>query len=397
VTAAATSPRDAGSGRWAWAEIDLDAVAHNVAVVRRLAAPAEVWAVVKADAYGHGAVQVARTVLAAGASGLCVALVQEAVELRAAGVEAPVLVLSEQPPATLVDAVHHGVITTVASLAGIDAIAAAGAHDHPIQLKVDTGMRRMGCRPDEVLTLVREIERRPSVRLDGVFTHLAVADEIAHPATAQQLDRFDAVLDDLRAAGIDPGRVHAANSAGALAHPRARHHLVRAGIALYGIEPGPGVSHLCAELRPALTLHARVSFVKRVAAGDRISYGLRHAFAHDTVVTTVPIGYADGVPRRLFETRGEVIVGGRRCPIVGVVTMDQLMVDVGPDADVAVGDPVVLLGGDRAGDVATTPTAPVRAEEWAERLGTIGYEIVCGISRRIARHHVGGPVGGPVG
>jgi alanine racemase len=170
--------------------------------------------------------------------------------------------------------------------------------------------------------------------------------------------------------------IHAANSAGGLAHPRARHSFVRAGIAIYGISPGPGVDHLCRDLRPAMSLRAKVSFLKRVRAGTRISYGLRHAFPRATTVATIPIGYADGVPRRLFETGGEVLVGGRRRPVVGVVTMDQLMVDVGDDP-IVIGDEVVLLG--VQGDERVT------AEEWATRLGTIGYEIVCGVSRRIAR------------
>ena len=370
----------ATASRWAWAEVDLDAIAHNVGVLRRAVAPADVWAVVKADAYGHGVVPVALAALGAGAEGLCVALVQEAAELRAAGVDAPILVLSEQPVEQAEAAVRLGVISTVYSLAQIDALEAAGAAGHRVHLKVDTGMHRVGCAPDQAVDLAREITRRPGLRLDGVFTHLAVADEPADPFSTLQLDRFDAVLAELAAAGIDPGRVHAANSAGGLAHLRARHRLVRTGIALYGIAPGRGVEHLCHELRPALTLRARVSHVKPVAAGERISYGLRHAFATDTIVATVPLGYADGVPRRLFETHGEVLVQGRRCPIVGVVTMDQLMIDVGAGTDLRVGDVVTLLGRDGP--------ERVRAEDWAERLGTIGYEIVCGLSARVARHHV---------
>ena len=370
----------ATASRWAWAEVDLDAIAHNVGVLRRAVAPADVWAVVKADAYGHGVVPVALAALGAGAEGLCVALVQEAAELRAAGVDAPILVLSEQPVEQAEAAVRLGVISTVYSLAQIDALVAAGAAGHRVHLKVDTGMHRVGCAPDQAVDLAREITRRPGLRLDGVFTHLAVADEPADPFSTLQLDRFDAVLAELAAAGIDPGRVHAANSAGGLAHSRARHRLVRTGIALYGIAPGRGVEHLCHELRPALTLRARVSHVKPVAAGARISYGLRHAFATDTIVATVPLGYADGVPRRLFETHGEVLVQGRRCPIVGVVTMDQLMIDVGAGTDLRVGDVVTLLGRDGP--------ERVRAEDWAERLGTIGYEIVCGLSARVARHHV---------
>jgi alanine racemase len=340
-----------------------------------------VWAVVKADAYGHGAVPVARAAIGAGAAGLCVALVQEAAELRAAGIDAPILVLSEQPPAQAAEAVRLGVISTVYSTEQLDALAAAGASGHRVHLKVDTGMHRVGCAPEQAVGLALEIGRRPGLVLDGVFTHLAVADEPADPYTVRQLDRFDAVLADLTDAGIEVPRTHAANSAGGLAHPRARHSLVRVGIAMYGIEPGRGVEHLCVDLRPALQLRACVSHVKTVRAGERISYGLRHAFARDTTVATVPIGYADGVPRRLYETRGEVLIAGHRCPIVGVVTMDQLMIDVGEVAGaVAVGDAVTLIGVD--GD------ERIRAEDWAERLGTIGYEIVCGISGRVARRHL---------
>jgi alanine racemase len=212
-----------------------------------------------------------------------------------------------------------------------------------------------------------------------VFTHLAVADEPDDEFTALQLGRFDEILSTL---GVtDDVAVHAANSAGALAHRAARRSFVRAGIAVYGISPGRGVDDLCHDLRPALSLRARVSFVKTVRAGSRISYGLRHTFERDTTVATLPIGYADGVPRRLSSTGGEVLIAGRRRPIVGVVTMDQLMVDCGPDDPVAVGDEVVLIG------TQDGPEGPqqIRAEEWADRLGTIGYEIVCGIGTRVPR------------
>jgi alanine racemase len=211
-----------------------------------------------------------------------------------------------------------------------------------------------------------------------LFTHLAVADDPADPFTAEQLRRFEDVRRRLSAAGVVPRVVHAANSAGGVAHPAARYAFVRAGIAIYGISPGPGVDDTCAALGlvPALALKARVSFVKRVAAGDGVSYGLRHRVERATTIATVPIGYADGVPRRLFATGGEVLLGGERRPIVGVVTMDQLMVDCGDDT-VQVGDEVVLLG--EQGGLRIT------AEEWADRLGTIGYEIVCGISARVQR------------
>ncbi len=372
--------------RWAWVEVDLDAIAHNVTVLCAAAAPAELCAVVKADGYGHGSVQIARAALDAGAAGLCVALVQEGVELRAAGIAAPILVLSEQPPEELADLVANGLTATLYSRNAIDALAdaarAAGV-TVGVHLKVDTGMHRVGAAPDDVVALATAIVDQPQLSLDGVFTHLAMADEPSAAANQLQLGRFDAVLAALHRAGIEPLRVHAANSAGAFAIPAARHDMVRAGIAVYGIEPGPDVDALCGDLRPALSLHARVSMVKIVAAGERISYGMRHTFEVDTLVATIPIGYADGVPRRLSGTGAEVLIHGRRLPIVGVVTMDQLMVDCG-DVAVAVGDDVVLIGSQSG----TAGTDAIRAEEWASRLGTIGYEIVCGISKRIERRHL---------
>lgn len=368
-----------GRGRWAWAEVDAAAIEHNVGVVRAAVAPAALWAVVKADGYGHGAELAARAALRAGATGLCVALVQEGVALRRAGLAAPILVLSEQPPGELAAAVAAELTSTVYRVEQVaclaDAAAAAGVV-HRVHLKVDTGMHRVGCDPTDAVVVARAVAACPSLVLDGVFTHLALADEPTDPFTDLQLDRFDAVLDALGAAGLLPAVVHAANSAGGLAHPRARHSMVRTGIALYGISPGPGVDHLVGELRPALALRARVSMVRRVAAGEGVSYGLRHRVATDTTLATVPIGYADGVPRRWSAMGGEVLIGGRRRPIVGVVTMDQLVVDVGDDA-VQVGDEVVLLG--RQGDEEIT------AAQWARRLDTIGYEIVCAISHRIAR------------
>jgi alanine racemase len=252
-----------------------------------------------------------------------------------------------------------------------------------VHLKIDTGMRRVGASPSEAVRLAEEV-RVAGLHLAGIFTHLAVADEPANPYTDAQLQRFDAVLAELAGSGHQPPLIHAANSAGALAHPSARRSLVRAGIAVYGIEPGPELTMAAADLRPAMSLRARVAYVKRVAAGDRISYGLHHTFDTPASVATVPIGYADGVPRRLGLTGREVLIGGRRCPIAGVVTMDQLTVDVG-DAPVVVGDEVVLIG--RQGP------AEIRAEEWARRLGTIPYEVVCGISKRVPRRHHGGPGG----
>jgi len=371
--------------RWAWAEVDLDAIAHNVEVVRRVVAPSAVWAVVKADGYGHGALDVTHAALAAGAEGLCVALVQEGVALREAGVTAPILVLSEQPPEQAGEIVAFDLQPTLASADGVAAMSAAGALGGAsgrvaVHLKVDTGMHRAGAQPESAVGMVRAIAAAGGLRLASIFTHLATADEPTSPANAIQIGRFDEALAEIRAAGLEVPRVHVANSAAALALADARRDFVRLGIAMYGIEPGPGVADLCADLRPALSLHARVSAVKTVAAGEGVSYGLRHVFDRDTVVATLPIGYADGVPRRLFGTGGEVLIHGTRRPIVGVVTMDQLMIDCG-DTPVAVGDEVVLIGA----QIGAAGCDAIPAEEWAARLGTIGYEIVCGISKRITR------------
>ena len=368
--------------RWAWAEIDLDALAHNVGVLRRVVAPSAVWAVVKADAYGHGAVAVAAAAVDAGCAGLCVAFTAEGVALRTAGIEAPILVLSEQPAEHAATIIAHRLTPTVTTAAGIEALAALAPDDLAVHLKVDTGMHRIGAAPDDVGALVALIaDRAPHLRLAGVFTHLAVADEPADPYTAGQLARFAATLAALPADALEGVAVHAANSAGGLAHPAARHSFVRAGIALYGISPGPDVAPLVTELRPVLALKARVSFVKRLTAGQRLSYGLRHTVSVDTNVATVPLGYADGV-RRGLSSNGDVLIGGRRRPIIGTVTMDQLMVDCGDDP-VARGDDVVLIG--RQGDERIT------AEEWGTRLDTIGYEVVCGIGARVPRLLVGGP------
>jgi alanine racemase len=360
-------------------EIDLGAIRHNVGVLRALVAPADLLAVVKADAYGHGAVPVARAAVEAGAVALGVALVEEAVELRDAGVDVPILVLSEPHAEAAPEVVARRLTPVVYTEPGIDALAKAvadqGAEPLAVHVKIDTGMHRVGADPDGAVALARRLLDHPELRLAGVCTHFAVADEPAETYTHEQLARFAAARERLDALGLAPGTVHAANSAAAIAFPEARFDMVRVGIALYGVTPAPGVGDDLG-LRPALALRSAVSHVKRLRAGDRVSYGLRYTLPRDATIATVPIGYADGVPRNLAATGAEVVVRGVRCPIAGTVTMDQLMVDVG-DLAVEVGDAVTLLG--REGD------AVVTAEEWAERLGTIGYEIVCGIGPRVPR------------
>ncbi|HLG66665.1 MAG TPA: alanine racemase [Acidimicrobiales bacterium] len=386
----AESEGSGGSARFrrAWAEIDLGAVRHNTALVRGVVAPAALCAVVKADGYGHGAVEVARAALAGGAVGLAVALVEEGITLRRAGLADPVLLLSEPPPDAYDAVVAYGLTATLCTADGVARAAEAARRAGtrlPVHIKVDTGMHRIGADPASVPGLAAAVAADPLLRLEGLWTHLAVADGQAdedREFTRYQLRRFDEVAAALARAGHAPAVRHVANSAGALAWPAARHDLVRVGIALYGELPGPAVAEALAAhgrgsgLRPALSLKAEVTAVRELPAGARPSYGRRRPLPGPSVVATVPLGYADGVPRALFDAGGEVLIGGRRRPLAGVVTMDQIVVDCGPDG-VAVGDEVVLLG--RQGDEQIT------AGEWAARLGTISYEILCGIGPRVPR------------
>lgn len=367
--------------RHAHIEVDLDAITANAAAMAAVAPGAELCAVVKADGYGHGAEGAARAALAGGATSLAVALVEEGAALRSAGVQVPILILSEPPGDVMYEAFESGLTPTLYTHAGIDAACAAversgGGHRWTVHLKVDTGMHRVGAHPVDAPAIAQRIAAAASLHLGGTFTHLAVADEPGRPETDAQLDRFAGVLDELALAGIDPGHRHAANSAGALAHPRARMDMIRVGIALYGIAPAEGLGREV-DLVPAMSLHADVTMVKDLVAGDGVSYGLRYVFDRPSTVAIVPLGYADGVPRRLGLAGGEVLIGGARRPIRGVVTMDQLIVEVTDGPPVHPGDPVVLLGvqGDEH----------ISAQEWADRLDTIAYEVVCGFSARLPR------------
>jgi len=365
------------------AHVDLDAVRHNVGVLVGALAPAEVCAVVKADGYGHGSLAVSRTALEAGASWLAVALVEEGAVLRKAGIDAPIMLLGQPRGRDLEAALRWDLRVAVYSDDAPEVLAAAAAATGGrarAHLKVNTGMNRLGVSPADAVDLARRLAAQPAIEVEGVWTHCATADEPDDPFTDAQLDRFDAALGDLEAAALLPPLVHAANSAAAACHPRARHDLVRCGIAVYGLAPSPALERAF-DLRPAMRLTSEVAHTMVVRAGEGVSYGLRHRVERDTTVATVPIGYADGVPRRLSSVGGEVLIGGRRRPMVGVVTMDMLMVDCGPDGDVVPGDEVVLLG--RQGD------EQVGAWDWAQATGTIAYEIVCGIGPRVARHYHG--------
>jgi alanine racemase len=370
------------STRWAWAEVHTGLISHNVAIVAQRTAPVQVWAVVKANGYGHGAVQVANAALAGGATGLCVAIVDEGVALRRAGITVPILLLSEQP-AELADLIVGyqltPTVTTTRGAAVLAASAAAADQTVKVHIKVDTGMHRVGVAPNEVVSLASFISSYESLTIEGIYTHFAVADDPSHPANAAQLSAFNTVLENLSSHGINPPLVHAANSAAALANEPSRFTMVRLGIAMYGLRPGAGVADLCAGLIPAMSLKARVSAVRWVEAGEAVSYGLVRPLTKGSLIATVPIGYADGVPRALGRTNIQVLLNGVPRSFAGTITMDQLMIDCESDSSVMVGDEVVLIG--KQGEHSVT------ADDWAEALGTIGYEIVCGISPRIFRRY----------
>ncbi len=370
------------SGRWAWAEVHTGLIQHNVAIIAERVAPAKIWAVVKANAYGHGAVPVAQAALAAGATGLCVAIVDEGVALRRAGITAPILVLSEQPAELAEFIVGYQLtptITTSRGAAVIGNLATQQQRTVPVHIKIDTGMHRVGIDPAELRQLVSYMGSQPSLTIEGIYTHFAVADEPSHPANAIQLEKFNAAVADLASLGIHPPLIHAANSAAALANPNSRFNMVRLGIAMYGLRPGPGVAEFCAGLIPAMALKGRVSAVRWVKANEGVSYGLRKPLASDSLIATVPIGYADGVPRALGTTDIPVLLNGVPRTFAGTVTMDQVMLDCAQDSMVTVGDEVVFLG--RQGEHAVT------ADQWADAIGTIGYEITCGISPRVFRRY----------
>ena len=375
-----------GVRRPAWAEISASAIAHNVAALREVMGGSLLCAVVKANGYGHGAVFAATAALAGGADSLAVAIVDEGIELREAGITAPVLLLAEIPPETIPDALAHSLTITVGSLEGANAaVRCAERLDgvHRVHVKVDTGMHRMGVAPGAVAEVVDVLRASEAIDLEGIYTHFSVADgpsDAERAFTRGQIERFDEVIDALGRRGALPRIVHEANSAGALGYPDARRSMVRVGLALYGYLPDGWLVGALEEkgvaLEAALTLRARVVAVRRVEAGERPSYGRRRALARPATVATVPFGYADGYPRRLFDAGADVLINGRRYPLAGNVTMDQLLIDCGDDP-VTVGDEVVLLG--RQGDEAIT------ADEWAARATTITWEILCGIGARVPR------------
>jgi len=332
---------------------------------------------VKANAYGHGDVAVAKAAIEAGARWCAVIQVDEGLRLRAAGIDVPILLLHE-PPADRLDEVVAArltpVVVTERTLAALGDAAERNDATIAAHLKIDTGMNRLGCPMEALEDFARALSKEPRVEIEAVFTHFAFADQPANPFIDTQLERFADACDRLQRLGVQPKFRHVANSAASITRPDAHFDMVRLGIAMYGLSPGPACDGIV-ELRPALGLKAEVAMAKRVRAGEAVSYGHRYRLERDANIVSIPLGYADGWARSLTNN-AEVLIGGARHPAVGTVTMDSFMADVG-DAEVAAGDEVVLIG--------AQGSERITVDEIAARDGTINYEVVTRLSARIPR------------
>lgn len=382
-----------GFERHCWAEIDLDALRDNFAYVRQMAG-GPVCAVVKADAYGHGAAAVARTLHEAGAAGFAVSCLSEARHLRRHGVTLPIMVLGYTDPLFAQDLANQGITQAVFSAEyarALSAAATAAGVSVACHLKVDTGMGRLGFAVrgdfDAALAELRACYALPGLSITGVFQHFAVADsldpgDIAY--TEEQQALFTRTLQALRDAGCPTGTVHSANSAAQLRHPEWRGSMTRAGIVLYGLNPSPEVTFPA--LRPVMTLKTVVTHLRTLHPGESVSYGRTYTASEPRRVATVAVGYADGYPRRLSggDAGGVMLLHGKPAPVLGRVCMDQTILDVTGIPEAAMGDEVTVFG--PAGAAAGADTA----DTIAQKTGTINYEVVCGISRRVPRIYLQG-------
>ncbi len=366
----------------AWVEIDLSALAHNVRQIKSLlAADISMMAVVKADAYGHGSIDIARTVIAEGVEWLAVATVTEGIELRTAGIVAPILILGGVNSEVQVQAiVKWGLTPTICTVEQATVVSKAIATLQPsepliIHLKLDTGMSRLGTDWQQAIDFFSQVKSLPYLEIGGLYSHLATADEIDRTVMEMQLDRFGQAVAAIGAAGHALPLLHLANSAGILVSDRLHYQLVRPGLILYGLCPAP---HLQAkiDLQPVLSVRARVNQIKEIAAGTGVSYGYRFIADRDIRLAVVDIGYADGIPRRL-SNQMQVSIRGQLVPQIGSITMDRIMIDVSQIPDLQVGEIVTILG--RDGSVQIT------ADDWANQLGTISWEILCGFKNRLPR------------
>jgi alanine racemase len=366
----------------AWIEIDRAALRHNVRQIQALLAPAtKIMAVVKADAYGHGAIEVARTLVAAGVEWLAVATLPEGIELRSAGIVAPILVFGAIDTEIQIRAIVlwdlQPTICTIAQATIISKTIAQLVPSTPLKvhLKLDTGMSRLGANWQEAVAVYREVDSLPFLDIDSLYSHLATADDLDPTVMELQIDRFERASAAIKAAGYTLPMLHLANSAGILVGKRLHYQLVRPGLILYGLYPAPQFESAI-DLRPVLSVKSRITQVRDITAGTGVSYGYRFIADRDCQIAVVEIGYADGVPRRLTD-RMQAIVRGQLVPQIGTITMDRMMLDVTQIPDLQVGEVVTILGADG--------TSQIGADDWAKELGTISWEILCGFKPRLPR------------
>lgn len=364
----------------AWVEVDLNALSHNVREIKRLISPeTDLMAVVKADAYGHGAVSVAQTVLKAGASWLGVATIPEGIELRQAGITAPIVVLGATYTPDQIWAIAQWqlqpTVCTPQQALVFSEILSDTDWVVPVHIKLDTGMSRLGAPWQQAAEFVKLIQGLPNLTIASIYSHLATADSLDQTVMRQQHARFQQAIRTI--AQIQPRmpRLHFANSAATLTDPELHYDMVRVGLGLYGLYPAPHLRYTC-NLKPLMQIKARVTQVKTIEAGTGVSYGYRFIADHPLRIAVVGIGYADGVPR-LLSTKMQVLIRGQQVRQLGAITMDQMMIDVSSVPNVQAGEVVTLLG--RDGDYEIT------ADDWANAIGTISWEILCGFKHRLPR------------
>jgi alanine racemase len=372
------------SYRPAWVDIDLDAVTTNVSLMAKEFAPAMLCVAVKANGYGHGAVEVAQAALSGGARGLAVALIEEGIELREAGIDSPILLLYQADESIMHEVVNARLTPVLYTSEGLrafsNAVAQQNLHPQPVHLMLDTGMHREGSAPSTFLEMCKQADADPNVFIEGVSTHFASADERENPFTKTQAARFSQALQAVFKQAPPPF-AHCSNSAAALLYPELRMDMVRSGIAVYGIEPSREVP-LLPGMRPVMSVRTQVTAVRDIDAGETISYGQRYHLPEPRRVAMLPVGYGDGIPRALTN-RGQVLMKGRRFPMAGTVSMDLVMVDCGDDRSIRPGEEVVILGGQ--GDEMIT------ANDIADLLeGSIGYDVVTRIGPRLPRRYLQG-------
>ena len=365
----------------AWVEVDLLAIKHNVQQLKSLLTPStELMAIVKADAYGHGAIDVSQAAIEAGATWLGVATIPEGIQLRCAGITVPILVLgatngSDEIKAIAEYRIQPTISNSKQALIYHEVLSQTGERV-PVHLKIDTGMSRLGVNWQEAVAFVQLVQHLPNLEIMSVYSHFATADESDRCFMQLQTQRFQQVITSLKSGGIYPPRIHICNTAAMLRDRHIHYDIVRAGLGIYGLYPAPHLKNIV-DLQPTLTVKARITQVKEITAGTSVSYGRSFIAPQDMTMATVAIGYADGVPRGL-SNRIHVSVNGRQVDQIGTITMDQCAIDVTHIPNVHVGDVVTFLGGDSQNT----------ADDWANLLGTISWEILCGFKHRLPRINV---------